>query len=185
MKRILALAAVAALVTLPALPALAGTLDGGCSVDARSDLDTTDVVDTTRTDPFRIDPGGSVSWTATSPGAIENHEWEVGVKILGIPVRLFSGGDDNSAGTTLSEGSKSIPAEIERISNSQTSWILNNLGGVIEVFGSIEGEGGSCTGNGFISLEVGALDGAVGQIALGTTAAGLALMGLAGFAKKT
>lgn len=184
MKRLLTAAAAAALLVLPALPAVAGTLDGGCKVDATSDFDTTNVLDATRSDPFLIDPGGSVSWVATSPGAIQNHEWKVGVKVLGISVQLFSGGDANSAGTQESKGSKSIPEEIARISNSQTSWILNNLGGVIEVFGSIDGDGGSCSGSGFISLEVGALDGAVGQVALGTTAAGLALMGLAGFKKK-
>lgn len=86
--------------------------------------------------------------------------------------------------TWCREGSKSIPAEVERIDNSQISWILNNLGGVIEVFGSISGDGGAtCSGSGFVSLDVGPLEGLVGQISLATTAAGLALIGLGGVGK--
>ena len=184
MKRLSALLAVAALVALPALPAMAGTLDGGCTVDATADTDSTNVIDATRSDPFIIDPAGSVSWTAMSPGPITNHTWKIGVVVLGREVQLFDGGDENSGLTTESKGSKSIPAEIERINNSQISWILQNLGGVVEVYGSIAGDGGAaCSGRGFVLLELGVFEGLVSQVALATTAVGLGLIGLAGVGK--
>ena len=183
MKRLFALLAVAALVALPALPAMAGTLDGGCTVDASSDTDSTNVIDATRADPFIIDPAGSVSWVAMSQGPITNHTWKIGVVVLGREVQLFDGGDGNSGLTTESKGSKSIPAEIERINNSQISWILRNLGGVVEVYGSIAGDGAACSGSGWVLLDLGLLEGLVAQVSLGATAVGLGLIGLAGVAK--
>ncbi len=184
MKRFFAFAGLVALLSMLAVPAMAGTLEGGCTVDATSDSDSTNVIDATRADPFLIDPAGSVSWVANSPGPITNHTWEVGVVVLGLDVRLFNGGDENSGLSQESKGSKSIPTEVERIDNSQLSWILDNLGGVIEVYGSISGDGGAiCSGSGFVSLDVGPLEGLVGQISLATTAAGLALIGLAGVGK--
>ncbi len=44
-----------------------GQLNGGCSVNSTSSLDSTVVTDTSRSDPFEIDPEGSLTWMASSP----------------------------------------------------------------------------------------------------------------------
>jgi hypothetical protein len=41
--------------------ASAQSLDGGCSVNATSDLDETTMTDATREHPFDVDPEGSIS----------------------------------------------------------------------------------------------------------------------------
>ncbi len=183
MKRLLVMAALLVVVAIPALPAMGGNISGGCTVTATSTSDSTDVFDATQADPFVIDPSGTISWDGSSLVPITNHHWEVGVVVLGTDVQLFSGSSENSGLSQESSGSKSIPAELDRIGNSQISWILSNFGGVIEVYGSIDGDGGSCSGSGFVLLDLGPLEGIVGQVSLATAAAGLALMALAGVGK--
>jgi len=45
-----------------------GQLNGGCEVQAQTSVpDATSVTDTSKQDPFLIDPNGSLQWAATSP----------------------------------------------------------------------------------------------------------------------
>lgn len=172
MRRLFIILVGATAVLAAAAPALAQSLEGGCTVMAESDIDTTDVLDATRSDPFEIDPEGSISWTALSPGPIQNHTWEVGLVIGGIRIAAADGGDANADGDTTSDGSRSIA---ELIDDAGVG-ILDDLAGVYRVYGSIEGEGGSCSGDGFIRIEGSAFGGLIGQIAGGSTILGLVLL---------
>lgn len=44
------------------------------------------VTDTSREDPFRVDPDGGLSWVATSPGPIRDHFWKIYVDVGGFAV---------------------------------------------------------------------------------------------------
>lgn len=50
-----------------------GEINGGCTVEATSSVDSTVVTDTSRQEPFQVDPDGSLSWVAASPAPITNH----------------------------------------------------------------------------------------------------------------
>ena len=67
-----------------------GQINGGCAVQAESSVDSTTVTDTSRQDPFQVDPEGSLSWSATSPAPITNHLWEIYVDIGGFPLVVAS-----------------------------------------------------------------------------------------------
>ena len=81
-----------------------GELNGGCTVEAQSDVDTTVMTDTTRQDPFEIDPEGGLSWFATSPEPIMDHTWEIWVDVGGFAVVVADGGDTNTAGESGEPG---------------------------------------------------------------------------------
>jgi hypothetical protein len=176
----------AALTLVLALPASADSITGGCTVNASSDVDSTNVTDATSNDPFEIDPAGSLSWTANSAGPIKNHTWAISTEVGGIPVRLAQGGDPNDDGTVTSTGEESIPGLIAML-EEKGSWpatvapLLSELSGIYKVSGSISGEGGSCSGVAWVRL------GGFGGIGLGGAAAaaiGALLMISAGRAPK-
>lgn len=81
-----------------------GRLDGGCAVTATSSVDTTTVLDTSRGDPFVIDPDGGLEWTATSPSVFTDYEWEINVVLGGIPVPLDSDRESNEEGDQSNDG---------------------------------------------------------------------------------
>lgn len=140
-----------------------GFLDGGCTVSAMSDLDATTVTDTSRSNPFDIDPDGTVSWEATSNGAIMNHTWEIWVDVGGFALIVAQDGDDNADGDTSNEGSEPVRPYVDDIG----SYIGGDPSGIYLVGGNIIGEGGSCEGQAWVRLSGGAFSNLVGQGAAG------------------
>ena len=129
-----------------------GQLNGGCTVEAASDLDTTVVTDTSRANPFAVDPDGGLSWVATSPGPITDHEWEIWVVIGGYEFVVEDGGDANGDMTTSNDGDVSdLRGYVEDLGFGAAAQIQ----GIYEVGGFIDGEGGSCDGFGFVKIEGG------------------------------
>ncbi|HEU4895000.1 MAG TPA: hypothetical protein VFT85_04100 [Acidimicrobiia bacterium] len=146
-----------------------GELNGGCTVVASSDLDTTTVTDTSRRDPFQIQESGSMSWTATSPEAFQDYEWQIGVDVGGFTVPLESGTEPNDAGDLENGGD--VP-DVGAYAASRGV----NLGlysGVYEVGGSAA----SCDGFGFVHIVGDGLD-VVAVIAWGVLALLLVIMGI-------
>lgn len=149
-----------------------GELNGGCTVEAQSDVDTTIVTDSSRRSPFEVDPEGGLSWLATSPGPIMDHTWEIWVDVGGFEVVVADGGDPNTDGDQENQGDVADVSvyveEVTAISGSQ-------IRGVFEVGGDIEGTGGACDGFAFVRLTADPLSTLPSQIA-----AGLALLALIG-----
>lgn len=75
-----------------------GEVNGGCLVMAVSDLDSTTVSDTSKQDPFEIDPDGGLTWLAdSSPNVFMNYLWEIWVDIGGVQVTLDTDTEPNDA----------------------------------------------------------------------------------------
>lgn len=184
MKRLLTLATLALMVMGIAAPAWAQSLDGGCTVIANSGVDATTVLDATQDDPFDVDPAGTLSWEATSPGPIMNHAWQIWVDVGGFPVPLASGGDPNDDGDQISEGSTDVVPALGRITD-QTGIPVDTLRGIYLVGGEISGEGGECSGDAYFRILGGFLDSLLGQIGLGAAIVGLIMFLSAGVAKKS
>lgn len=126
-----------------------GQLNGGCEVYAESSIDTTTVTDTSRGEPFDIDPDGGISWVATSPGPIQNHTWHIYVEIGGFNIPLRDGSDPNDEASQINEGSEpDLSAYIQTVTNVTGEAIR----GTFIVGGDIDGEGGACDGFGFVRL---------------------------------
>jgi hypothetical protein len=139
-----------------------GELNGGCTVEAQSDVDSTIVTDTTRGNPFEIDPDGGLTWHATSPAPIMNHTWEIWVDVGGFPIVLADGGEENSAGDTENSGEVSnINELVDEVSDISGQVIR----GVFEVGGDISGDGGACDGFAFVKLTADPFSTTVSQIA--------------------
>lgn len=136
-----------------------GYLDGGCTVSATSGVDGTMVTDTSRGNPFDIDPDGTVSWTATSPGPITDHQWDVWVDVGGFALIVADGGDDNADEDTENMGSEPVRPYIDEIAE----YAFGDPVGIYLVGGSITGSGGSCEGQAWVRLPGGAFTNAVGQ----------------------
>lgn len=166
---IIVLLLVMAATGLPALAASGeqggstGYLDGGCTVEAMSDLDTTSVTDTSRSDPFDVDPDGTVSWTATSPGPIMDHTWEIWVDVAGFSVTIADGGDENEDGDTENVGSEPVRPYADQVAGV----IGGDLVGLFLVGGDIAGDGGACDGQAWLRIDGSLLSNLVGQGALG------------------
>jgi hypothetical protein len=143
-----------------------GQINGGCAVQAESSVDSTTVTDTSRQDPFQVDPEGSLSWSATSPAPITDHLWEIYVDIGGFPLVVASNDEPepNTDGDTENAGDVAdVSAYVAEVSD----YTGLELDGVFEVGGSIEGEGGACDGFGFVELTADPLTTLVSQIAAG------------------
>ncbi|MFZ0626932.1 MAG: hypothetical protein WAN34_10600 [Acidimicrobiia bacterium] len=141
-----------------------GELNGGCTVEAQSDLDTTVVIDTSRQAPFEVDPNGGLSWVATSPGPIMNHFWNIYVDIGGfsVPVAGNHEAEPNTDGDVDNVGDVAdVSGYVADISN----YAGVELRGVFEVGGDIDGEGGACDGFGFVRLVTNPLATLISQIA--------------------
>lgn len=185
MRRLLALAVIAIPMALIGSAAMAQSLDGGCTVSATSDLDTTTMLDATQADPFDIDPEGTIAWNARSPEAIMDHNWVINVDIGGFGVPVAKGGDPNTAGTLDSVDERSIPELIERAKAAgvPNADMLAELRGIYRVFGDITGTS-SCSGDAYVNIVGNPLEALVGQIAAGIAALGLILVIWSGVAKK-
>jgi hypothetical protein len=147
-----------------------GELNGGCTVEAQSDVDTTVVTDTTRQNPFEVDPEGGLSWLATSPGPIMDHTWEIWVDVGGFAVVVADGGDPNTGGDPENQGEV---ADVSVYVEEVTAVSGQQIRGVFEVGGDIVGTGGACDGFAFVRLTADPLSTLPSQIA-----AGLALIAL-------
>ena len=126
-----------------------GELNGGCTVEAQSDVDSTIITDTSRGDPFEVDPEGGLSWVATSPAPIMNHTWEIWVDFGGFHIVIADGGEPNTAGDQENQGDvPDVTAYVEEV----TAVSGQQIRGVFEVGGEISGEGGECDGFAFVTL---------------------------------
>lgn len=127
-----------------------GELNGGCEVAAASDIDSTEVTDTSRRDPFQIEPDGGLDWAATSPTVFQDYEWEIHVVLGGIPVPLDSGTEPNEEGTTVNGD------EVGKVGTyaGERGMDIDLLTGVYEVGGFAA----TCDGFGFVELVGDGLD---------------------------
>lgn len=121
-----------------------GELNGGCEVTAASDVDTTNVTDTSRGDPFLIDPDGGLAWAATSPTVFQDYDWEIYVIVGGFPVPVDSGTESNEAGSLVNGGDV---GDVRTYAEDR-GIDLDLYRGVYEVGGSAE----SCDGFGFVKI---------------------------------
>jgi hypothetical protein len=143
-----------------------GEINGGCTVEATSSVDSTTVIDTSRQDPFQVDPDGSLSWVATSPAPITNHFWNIHVEIGGFSVTIA---DNDEPEPNLDEDTENtgevadLSAYIAEVSEAAGL----ELDGVFEVGGDIEGDGGACDGFGFVELTAPPLSTLISQVAAG------------------
>jgi len=143
-----------------------GQINGGCAVQAESSVDSTTVTDTSRQDPFQVDPEGSLSWSATSPAPITNHLWEIYVDIGGFPLVVASN-DEPEPNTDEDTENTGEVADISAYLAEVSDFTGFELDGVFEVGGGIEGEGGACDGFGFVELTADPLTTLLSQIAAG------------------
>jgi hypothetical protein len=152
-----------------------GEINGGCTVEATSSVDSTVVTDTSRQEPFQVDPDGSLSWVAASPAPITNHFWEIYVDLGGFPVVIASNDHAEPNFDEDTENTGDVPdisAYVAEVSDASGL----ELDGVFEVGGDIEGDGGACDGFGFVELTAAPFSTLISQIA---AAVGLlALIGL-------
>ncbi len=121
-----------------------GQLNGGCSVNSTSSLDSTVVTDTSRSDPFEIDPEGSLTWMASSPTVFRDYEWEIWVDIGGFPFIIDEDFEDNEGGTQSNSGS------FANVSDQADVWgiPMDQLRGVFKVGGFAA----TCDGFAFVKL---------------------------------
>lgn len=138
----------------------AGQLNGGCEVQAQTNLDQTNVTDTTKRAPFLVDPDGSLKWAATSPAAIEDHMWEMWVEIGATAVPFDSGGHPNDGKST---GNFGDVANVTDYAEGR-GIPIDQLRGVFMVGGSINGTS-SCDGFAFVKFVSGFLETLIAQIA--------------------
>ena len=165
-------------------PAVAQELEGGCSVTASSGVDATTVRDATQSDPFEIDPAGRINWEATSPAPIRNHTWEIWMEVAGFQVTVASGGSANDAGQQTQEGEADVALET-REAAEDLGLPVDQLRGLFHVGGQILGEGGSCSGNGYLLVRGGPFDGLAGWVALGLATFGGMLFVWSGIKRPT
>jgi hypothetical protein len=158
-----------------------GELNGGCSVEAASDLDTTVVTDTSHSNPFDIDPDGGLSWLASSPGPITDHEWEIWVVIGGFEYVVADGAESNSDMNTTNDGD--VP-EVTGYVEDLGFRAGDQIRGVYEVGGFIDGEGGACDGFGFVRIEGGFLGTIASWVALIVALIALAVFSLIAFTER-
>jgi hypothetical protein len=143
-----------------------GEINGGCTVEATSSLDSTVVTDTSRQDPFQVDPDGSLSWVAASPAPITNHFWEIYVDVGGFPVVIASNNEAEPNLDQDTENTGDVPDVSVYVAEVSDASGLE-LDGIFEVGGDIEGDGGACDGFGFVELTAEPFSTLVSQIAAG------------------
>ena len=121
-----------------------GQLNGGCTVTASSANDSTSVTDTSRDDPFTIDPNGSLTWEATSPTAFQDYEWSIWVDIGGIPIPVDSDREANE--NADQENGGSVP---------DVGAYADSIGIDLDIYRGVYKVGGSaatCDGFGFVRI---------------------------------
>lgn len=124
-----------------------GVLNGGCEVQATTSVpDSTVVTDTSKKDPFLIDPHGSLIWAATSPVAFDDYPWDIWVEIGGARIPLDSEeSEDNDGGSQIHGGDI---ANVQAYATARGIGI-SELRGVYKVGGQAAN---TCDGFGFVKL---------------------------------
>ncbi len=127
-----------------------GNINGGCQVIARSSVDETNVVNTSASDPFDIDPEGSLEWVATSAEPIQDYDWALFVEFAGFDIELDSGSETNEGGAELSAGRTDDLSEyVEAVTGISGQPLL----GTFIVSGLVEVESATvCDGFAFVRL---------------------------------
>lgn len=138
-----------------------GQLSGGCMVAAESSVpDTTNVIDTSKQDPFAIDPQGSLIWAATSPVAFDDYPWEIWVEIGGVRVPVDSEDSEDNDGGSLEHGGN-IP-NVEQYA-AERGIDIAAMTGVHKVGGHADN---TCVGFGFVKLTADPFSTLAAQVAL-------------------
>ncbi|MEA1904253.1 MAG: hypothetical protein U9N56_12105 [Actinomycetota bacterium] len=138
-----------------------GVLNGGCEVFAVSDMDDTVVTDTSKQDPFEIDPNGGLTWVATSPVVFDDYPWKIWVEIGGARITLDSEeAQDNDAGSQVNDGDV---ANVEAYA-AERGIDISQLRGVYKVGGDAAN---TCDGFGFVKLIADPLETILAKIAAG------------------
>jgi hypothetical protein len=123
-----------------------GQLNGGCQVVAASDVDSTVVTDTSRRDPFVIDPNGGLAWAATSPSVFDDYPWKIWVEIGGAQITLDSeASQDNDGGSQVNDGDVANVTDYA----AERGINLSQLRGVYKVGGDAAN---TCNGFGFVKI---------------------------------
>jgi hypothetical protein len=137
---------VSAVLSLAWAPAAgAAALTGGCSgTGISSDSDGSELdqasapgAGATKSDPFLVDPDGTVAWEGTTGVAFHDHSWNV--KVWGAKVK--SGGSANGDDLVEDGG-------VEEVSD----YLPFDAVGLYKVTGSISAAEGTCKGSGWIKV---------------------------------
>lgn len=125
-----------------------GELNGGCMVQATSTVpDTTVVTDTSKQDPFQIDPDGGLEWAATSPVVFDDYDWRIWVDVGGVPWTIESeDNEDNDGGSQINAGNVANITEYAKSKGIP----MDQLRGVFKVGGDASDE--TCTGFAYVTL---------------------------------
>ena len=148
-RRAFAVAGAGALmVAIPVSAALAADATGCKGVvtsktAAGAELDTTTVPGPggSSTDPFVIDPAGTVDWKGSTNALITDGTWAV--RVGGIQV--MSGEAPNGERTQEAAGTVKLGDTLAPV-----QWVLQT-NAIIPVDGELTGDGGSCTGSGYVA----------------------------------
>lgn len=139
-----------------------GVLNGGCEVQATTSVpDSTVVTDTSKRDPFLIDPHGSLIWAATSPVAFDDYPWDMWVEIGGARIPLDSEESQDNDGASQIHGGDI--ADVEAYA-AQRGIDISQLRGVYKVGGQAAN---TCDGYGFVKLIADPLETIIAKIAAG------------------
>lgn len=150
-----------------------GQINGGCTASAQSSIDSTTVVDTSRSDPFRLDPAGSIAWQGNSPTVFQDFEWNVWVELGGARITIESGTAANANRLTQTSGSE--PVVEDRIASYGLP--ADQMRGVFKV----GAEAATCDGFGFVVLTAGLLETWIARIAAVIGLATLAILLITAF----
>ena len=138
-----------------------GQLNRGCTAQGQTSVpDGTVVTDSSKRDPFLIDPNGSLSWSATSPEVFMDYDWDMWVEIGSFQVPLDSDHEGNEGGSLINGG------DIPNITDyaAARGIDVSQLRGVYKVGGQAAD---SCDGFAFVKLISDPFETLVSKIAAG------------------
>jgi hypothetical protein len=118
---------------------------------------------------------------ASSPGPITDHEWEIWVVIGGFEYVVADGAESNSDMNTTNDGD--VP-EVTGYVEDLGFRAGDQIRGVYEVGGFIDGEGGACDGFGFVRIEGGFFGTIASWVALIVALIALAVFSLIAFTER-
>ena len=141
--------AVSAVVLIPIGTAAMAANATGCAGSATSYAANGDVVDNVRApgpggteaQPFVVDPEGSVAWEGGTTTVITNGTWSV--SLFGAPFR--SGSFTNDEGKRKASGVQ----EMSTLPSIVQFFLMGDM--KVPVSGTVTGDGGSCTVDGYIT----------------------------------
>lgn len=120
-----------------------------CTVMASSDLEALQsITSMTRSDPFDIDPDGSLTWDGTMNSVITDYQWEIFVDVGGFNLRVANGMDPNEGESQENGGTEGL----KQYSDQVRQFGGGEIRGIYYVSGNLMGEGGSCDGGGYVRV---------------------------------